>query len=433
MADLESVSIKDHVKATLKISRNNSDESMHELFGSRNQPCRIVLASAEEYTGGMDEIKGEADQRAIDLNHAEGEEDPLIDTAIEYVRETNKTTIASVQRKLRIGYNRAARMIEEMEQRGVLTALDRSGNRKVIPEAYESLQTKSQNTLQWLLDTYNASDANKRNATSSQSQHEMYRNALVEIVGKDGTKFGDLPLDSINRLMIRRYLDIATHKVAANRRIQYLKAAWNWGSQRYAQVPQLNPCEKVTLNEEKSRERYVEDWEYYLVQEIIYQTTRSPYLAIMMEFAYLCRLRCSEVRSLKTTDIKDGYIRITRAKGSLGELTRISPRLKDAITAANGTNPTARVPNDGAFLIHNAQGLKISKNAFDSAWQRVMEKAVSQGIEIDGHIVKLEEAFTFHDLKAKGTTDHTEQWAGHKSEKARLIYIRKLREIDATR
>jgi integrase len=299
--------------------------------------------------------------------------------------------------------------------------------------AYEALENKASNTVRWLLDTYNASEANRKNATSTQRQHEMYRNALVEAVGKSGGRFGDLPLSSLNRIMIRTYLDKAEHKIGANRRIQYMKAAWNWASQRYAQVPQENPCEKVTLNEEKARERYVEDWEYDLVQDIIIQTTRSPYLAVMMEFAYLCRLRNSEVRSLKLTDIKNGSVRITRGKGSLGELTRISPRLQAAIDAAKSIYPNAPSPITGAYLLHDAKGLKVQKNRFDSAWQRVIEKAVNEGLEVDGQQIKLEEAFTFHDLKAKGVTDHTEQWAGHKSEKARMVYIRKLREIDATR
>lgn len=300
-------------------------------------------------------------------------------------------------------------------------------------QAYESLQIKESNTLRWLLDTYNASEANRKNATSTQRQHEMYRNALTEAVGKGGGRFGDLPLENINRLMIRRYLDIAIHKVGANRQIQYLKAAWNWGSQRYAQVPQQNPCEKVTLNQEKSRDRYVEDWEYALVQDVILQTTRSPYLAVMMEFAYMCRLRCGEVRNLKHSDIKDGTIRIQRSKGSLGELTRISTRLQTAIDDAKAINPAAPTPITGAFLLHDEKGLKIQKNRFDSAWQRVMEKAVQAGIEVDGQQLKLIDPFKFHDLKAKGVSDHTENHSGHKSEKARQIYIRKLKEVDATR
>lgn len=132
LAVIESVAIKDHVKATIRITRNNSDESMHELFNSRSQPCRIVLASADSYTEGMEEIKGEADQRVMNLNAEEGGEDPLIDDAIEFVRATHKTTITAVQRKLRIGYNRAARIIEELEQRSVITTPDRAGNRKVV-------------------------------------------------------------------------------------------------------------------------------------------------------------------------------------------------------------------------------------------------------------------------------------------------------------
>jgi len=300
-------------------------------------------------------------------------------------------------------------------------------------KAYESLNKSSSDTLRWLLDTYNASDANKKNAISVQKQHQGYRNKLTEIVGAKGGKFGDLELSKINRLMIRRYLDIATHKVGANRHVQYLKAAWNWGSQRYAQVPQANPCEKVTLNEETPRSRCPEEWEFVLVQDVIMQTTRSPYLAVMMEFAYLCRLRCIEVRNLKHSDIKDGCIRIVRTKGSAGELTRISPRLQSAIDMAKAIYPYAPSPITGAYLIHDAKGLKISKNKFDSAWQRVMKKASAVGLTVNNQQLVLTEPFRFHDIKAMGITDHELNSSGHLSEKSRKIYIRKLQEVNATR
>lgn len=139
LADIEGIAIKDHTKVTLRVSRDNSEIAMHELYGSRNQPCRVVLCSPESYTGGMDAIKGEADQRAIDLNVAEGEEDPLIDQAIDYVRATQKTGISHLQRKLKIAYVHAARIIEELEQRGVLSAADRAGNRKVIENTETTL------------------------------------------------------------------------------------------------------------------------------------------------------------------------------------------------------------------------------------------------------------------------------------------------------
>lgn len=69
-------------------------------------------------------------------------------------------------------------------------------------------------------------------------------------------------------------------------------------------------------------------------------------------------------------------------------------------------------------------GKAIKAAAFDTAWQRLMGKAMEAG---------LRERFTFHDLKAKGVTDHAEQWAGHRSERMRQVYVRKAREIQATR
>lgn len=302
----------------------------------------------------------------------------------------------------------------------------------MVWKAYESLTKQRSDTLRWLLDTFNSSPVVKKKTFTSQEQHEGYRNSLCETVGRNGTKFGDLQLSAINRRMIRRYLYVAEKKVGANRHIQYMKAAWNWGNQRYSQVPEQNPCAKVTLNEEEARTRYVEDWEYALVKDIIYETTRSPYLATMMELAYLCRLRCSEVRDLKHSDIKDGLIQIIRGKKSNGELTRISPRLRAALDEAKSIHPSAPTPITGAYLLHSAKGLKISKNKFYSAWRRVMAKAVGEGITVKGKVLKLDEEFTFHDLKTRGVTNHTEHHSGHKSEKARQIYIRRLQEVDAT-
>lgn len=61
-----------------------------------------------------------------------------------------------------------------------------------------------------------------------------------------------------------------------------------------------------------------------------------------------------------------------------------------------------------------------------------MAKAVGEGITVKGKVLKLDEEFSFHDLKARGVTNHTEHHSGHKSEKARQTYIRRLQEVDAT-
>ena len=65
----------------------------------------------------------------------DAESDPLYDQALEFVTETRKASISSVQRKLRIGYNRAARLIEQMEASGVVSSMGVNGNREVLAPA----------------------------------------------------------------------------------------------------------------------------------------------------------------------------------------------------------------------------------------------------------------------------------------------------------
>ncbi len=61
-----------------------------------------------------------------------GESDPLYDEAVAFVIESRKASISSVQRKLRVGYNRAARLIEQMEASGVVSPAGNNGNREVL-------------------------------------------------------------------------------------------------------------------------------------------------------------------------------------------------------------------------------------------------------------------------------------------------------------
>ena len=65
----------------------------------------------------------------------QGEADPLYDEAVAFVTSSGRVSISSVQRKLRIGYNRAARMVEEMEQAGVVSQMNTNGSREVLAHA----------------------------------------------------------------------------------------------------------------------------------------------------------------------------------------------------------------------------------------------------------------------------------------------------------
>ena len=69
---------------------------------------------------------------ASDPGGADGEADPLYDQAVEVVLKTRRPSISLVQRHLRIGYNRAARLIESMERAGLVSAMNATGNREIL-------------------------------------------------------------------------------------------------------------------------------------------------------------------------------------------------------------------------------------------------------------------------------------------------------------
>lgn len=63
------------------------------------------------------------------------EQDPLYDQAVQIVLESRRASISNVQRRLKIGYNRAARLMEDMEKAGLVSAMESNGNREVlVPE-----------------------------------------------------------------------------------------------------------------------------------------------------------------------------------------------------------------------------------------------------------------------------------------------------------
>jgi len=103
-----------------------SDEEVHRVvkdWKQRGTPDYLDLAAAAtEWTPeGASGGEGSAEQ-----------DDPLYDEAVSFVLESRRASISAVQRKLRIGYNRAARLIESMEAAGVVTAMNTNGSREVL-------------------------------------------------------------------------------------------------------------------------------------------------------------------------------------------------------------------------------------------------------------------------------------------------------------
>jgi S-DNA-T family DNA segregation ATPase FtsK/SpoIIIE len=63
------------------------------------------------------------------------ETDALYDQAVQIVLETRRASVSGIQRRLKIGYNRAARMVEDMEAAGVVSSLQSNGSREVLAPA----------------------------------------------------------------------------------------------------------------------------------------------------------------------------------------------------------------------------------------------------------------------------------------------------------
>ena len=104
-----------------------SDEEVNRVSSdlqSRSQPIFV-----DEVTSGQG---GEFSSEDQNTNNGDSETDPLFDEAVKLVTESRNASISSVQRKLRIGYNRAARIVEKMEEIGIVGELESNGKREVL-------------------------------------------------------------------------------------------------------------------------------------------------------------------------------------------------------------------------------------------------------------------------------------------------------------
>jgi len=113
---------------------------VHGAFVSDQEVHRVVAqlkgsgppAYLDEITEGpamaLPGISGETPASG----EAEGEEDPLYDQAVKIVCETRRASVSGIQRRLKIGYNRAARLVESMEAAGLVGQLQANGFREVL-------------------------------------------------------------------------------------------------------------------------------------------------------------------------------------------------------------------------------------------------------------------------------------------------------------
>ena len=110
-----------------------SDEEVHRVVAylkSQGEPNYIEGVLEGGTVDGEDDLLGDG----VGGNGG-GEKDPLYDQAVEVVLKNRKASISLVQRHLKIGYNRAARLVEDMEKAGLVSSMSTSGQRDILVPA----------------------------------------------------------------------------------------------------------------------------------------------------------------------------------------------------------------------------------------------------------------------------------------------------------
>jgi S-DNA-T family DNA segregation ATPase FtsK/SpoIIIE len=115
-------------------------QRVHGAFVSDGEVHRVVehlkAQGGPQYHDGILDggAYGESEE-GIGIDAGNAEADPMYDQAVAVVLKTRRPSISLVQRHLRIGYNRAARLIEQMERAGLVSAMQTNGNREVLVPA----------------------------------------------------------------------------------------------------------------------------------------------------------------------------------------------------------------------------------------------------------------------------------------------------------
>ncbi len=117
---------------------------VHGAFVSDAEVHKVVehlkaASGGPQYVEGILEGGGNGEgEEGVTIEGVDAESDPMYDQAVAIVLQTRRPSISLVQRHLRIGYNRAARLIEQMERAGLVSPMQSNGNRDVLVPAGKS-------------------------------------------------------------------------------------------------------------------------------------------------------------------------------------------------------------------------------------------------------------------------------------------------------
>ena len=114
-----------------------SDDEVHRVVADWRQKGKPEYI--EEILSDMSDLEsGSGSEDAMgSLDDGDAEQDPLYDEAVAMVAKARRVSISSIQRRFKIGYNRAARIVEAMENAGVVSKMEGNGTREVLAPATE--------------------------------------------------------------------------------------------------------------------------------------------------------------------------------------------------------------------------------------------------------------------------------------------------------
>ncbi len=269
---------------------------------------------------------------------------------------------------------------------------------RTLTEAYKTWAKRLQfhhdaSTIADLLDRYQQQVVPTKSARTQQGNNE----SIVRL----RQVFGHMPIPALKPAHVYQYLDRRrSHPTSANRDVEVLSHSYTkaieWG------LIEIHPIKgKVISHSERPRDRYVEDWELVEALRVANKTVRA-YIGVKL----LTGLRRADVLSLRVADLKEDGIHVRPRKTAKTTGKRLiiawTDALRQAINEAMAARPRPRVVPISSCLFCTRRGEPYAKpdgsaNAFDSLWQRFMDKALRE--------TSLQERFQERDLRAKTASD----------------------------
>ncbi len=283
----------------------------------------------------------------------------------------------------------------------------------------------------WVTEQFQRSPIFRALAPATQSDYHYCHAIVAALPARSGGTLGNSQLRQWNRPMVQRIVDHlaeARGPSAANHALRYLRRLFRWAANR-GHLSE-NPAEGVETARERQQRRLPTPETYRALLDFARQQSGSAYLAPVMELAYLCRLRAIEVLDLTDASASDEGLTVVRRKGSRGNITEWSPRLRTAWEELQEQRQQAwerhrRPPPlraEERRLVVGSDGHPLQRSGLASAWQRLIARALASGT------LDPAQRFGLHDLKragitrTRGTRAEKQEASGHRSPSMMDVY-----------